>query len=228
MKIKYLYNSGFSLETENYLFVFDYFKDSAEGTIKDHINCSKNIIVFCSHSHGDHFNPEIFEWRKQAPCIKYVLSSDIMLDFIAPNIYFMSSGQEFALDGVFVKAYGSTDLGVSFVVKFEDNVIFHAGDLNCWYWFDESPEENQIAEAAFKQEVEKLKADWGGQVDIAFFPVDPRLKDKYDMGVRHFVKEIKPSWLVPMHFGDHYQAIEGIEESLKKLDVKILNPEKLV
>lgn len=227
MKIKYLYNSGFTLETDKYLFVFDYYKDSEASPVKNMLGCKKTNFVFSSHSHPDHFNPEIFEWRKQAPCIKYVLSSDIMLDFIAPNIYFMSKGQELDMDGVYIKAYGSTDLGISFLVKFEDNIIFHAGDLNCWYWYDETPEENIRAEAAFMAEIEKLKADWQGKVDIAFFPVDPRLRDKYHMGIKYFSREIKPSWIVPMHFGNSYKKIEGIANALADMDVKILNPEKL-
>ncbi len=37
-----------------------------------------------------------------------------------------------------VYAFGSTDIGVSFVIIFEGITIFHAGDLNYWSWKKES------------------------------------------------------------------------------------------
>ncbi len=39
----------------------------------------------------------------------------------------------------FIRAYGSTDLGVSFYVEAEGKRFFHAGDLNDWHWNQEVP-----------------------------------------------------------------------------------------
>lgn len=74
MTVTYIGHSGFLLETEDAYFLFDYF----EGTIPELKN-NKSIIVFSSHRHHDHFNPEIFELIKIYPDIHYVLSYDIPL-----------------------------------------------------------------------------------------------------------------------------------------------------
>lgn len=73
MKVEYIYHSGFTVETDHYFLVFDYFKGGL--TIKD-----KPAIVFASHHHGDHFNPIIFDWQKNHPQIHYVLGHDIEVD----------------------------------------------------------------------------------------------------------------------------------------------------
>ncbi|MEI3154718.1 MAG: hypothetical protein V8S95_06185 [Odoribacter sp.] len=41
-----------------------------------------------------------------------------------------------------IKAFGSTDIGISFLIDIDNIRIFHAGDLNNWHWEEEStPEE---------------------------------------------------------------------------------------
>ena len=70
-KIYYIYHSGFAIETETHFLVFDYYKEpspSKENLLfpsllsKENIK-SKKVFIFCSHSHGDHFNPEILHWQ---------------------------------------------------------------------------------------------------------------------------------------------------------------------
>ena len=56
MKITYINHSGFLVETENCYYVFDYYKGKMPRLDK-----SKEVVVFCSHFHQDHFNPKIFE-----------------------------------------------------------------------------------------------------------------------------------------------------------------------
>ena len=56
MKITYINHSGFLVETENCYYVFDYYKGEMPRLDK-----SKEVVVFCSHFHQDHFNPKIFE-----------------------------------------------------------------------------------------------------------------------------------------------------------------------
>ena len=59
MKVTYLNHSGFLLEWKNSYFLFDYYK----GELPE-LNSEKDVFVFCSHSHHDHFNPEIFSILK--------------------------------------------------------------------------------------------------------------------------------------------------------------------
>jgi L-ascorbate metabolism protein UlaG (beta-lactamase superfamily) len=192
VKIKYLYHSGFMVEAKNHLFIFDYFKGKVDFG-------EKTPLVFSSHSHQDHFNPEIFQWEKEKPGINYILSDDIPVPYPKSNYYSMSPYQEIRVGDVRIRTYGSTDLGVSYLVQCEGVTLFHAGDLNWWHWWDDSPSEMRRAEEAYKREIERIK---GEAMDVAFFPVDPRLKDYYSRGADYFIREIAPQILIPMHFGE--------------------------
>lgn len=228
VKINYLYNSGFALQTKDHLLIFDYFKDSVDSGNKNassgaigetDLRYHKEVLVFSSHNHKDHFNPAILNWKNIRGDIKYIISSDIVLDKKDTGIYVLSPYEEINIKDVYIKAYGSTDAGVSFLIKADGVNIFHSGDLNWWHWWDESREDNEKAEKSFKEEIEKIK---GEDVDIAFFPVDPRLKDDYYMGAEYFIKEINPGVLIPMHFGSNYDITKKFSDKEKGLPAKII------
>ena len=56
MKITYINHSGFLIETKDCYYIFDYYKGELPPLDK-----KKEVIVFCSHFHKDHFNPVIFK-----------------------------------------------------------------------------------------------------------------------------------------------------------------------
>lgn len=96
-----------------------------------------------------------------------------------------------------VRAFGSTDVGVSFLLQAGGKKIFHAGDLNNWHWMDESTEaEWKGAEKNFLHELDDLYA-YTPEVDVAMFPVDPRLGKEYMRGAGQFVTKIKLISLYP-------------------------------
>ncbi|MDO4322302.1 MAG: MBL fold metallo-hydrolase [Lachnospiraceae bacterium] len=72
MKVTYLNHSGFLLEWEHCYWIFDYY----QGEIP-RLDRQKTVFVFCSHSHGDHFNPAIFALAEEYPSVKYVFSSQV-------------------------------------------------------------------------------------------------------------------------------------------------------
>jgi L-ascorbate metabolism protein UlaG (beta-lactamase superfamily) len=231
IRANYLYNSGFSVETENYFLIFDYFKDTVDSDVKNRttgaiseedLQTSKKLIVFSSHSHADHFNPVILEWEGIRPDIKYVLSSDIQPNSNSKNINIMNPYETLTLQGVEIKSFGSTDLGISFLVKADGVNIFHSGDLNWWYWWDDTKEEIAEGERLFKEEISKIK---GNQIDIAFFPVDPRLEHNYCAGGEYFIKELSPKVFIPMHFGEDYSTTDKFKEKMadSDVDVKTIN-----
>ncbi|HHW31134.1 MAG TPA: MBL fold metallo-hydrolase [Clostridiaceae bacterium] len=210
VKIQYIFHSGFSVQTVNCFLIFDYYKGHVDLNKPDLAN--KKMYVFSSHSHGDHFNNEIFKWSITRPDIKYILSSDIKdsIKDIAnnnQNTIFISPYQKIKIDNLNIKAFGSTDIGISFLVDIDDLRIFHAGDLNWWAWPDDTPEEAATMRNAFTGEISKIKKYISSQeIDIAFFPVDPRLENNYYMGGEYFIKEISPKHLFPMHFGVSYET----------------------
>ena len=210
VKIEYIYNSGFTIETENHFLVFDYYKGD--------INLSnKKTTVFVSHSHSDHYNPEIFNFKGN---IKYILSDDITDNINKDkDIYFVQPDSHLQVDDLDIKVFGSTDLGVSFLVSLDGLNIFHAGDLNWWYWENDSLEEKEDMERDFKKEISKIT---GSNIDIAFFPVDPRLENAYSMGGEFFIKELSPAYFIPMHFGDNFNTTSRFIHKMKDFSTHIL------
>ena len=194
ISIEHIFHSGFTLETENYFLVFDYYKGHI--SLKD-----KKIIVFVSHGHEDHYTDKIFKWQETYTDINYVLSSDIEINMDGDNIYIMDTYEELILDDVNIKSFGSTDLGLSFLVNVEGISIFHAGDLNWWHWEGDPEDEKLRMEKGFKDEINKLTPF---NIDIAFIPVDPRLDKAFYLAGQYFIQTIKPKYFLPMHFGDNF------------------------
>ena len=226
-KIYYIYHSGFAIKTKNHFLVFDYYKEPTENDqtkqqsvvlSPENIKGMKNVFVFSSHSHEDHFNSSIFDWQNYNSNIQYVLSKDIKIDKSKSNYNFIEEGEEKLIEDVYVKAYGSTDIGISFLVKVDGLTIFHAGDLNWWHWKEDSLEEQAVAESLFKAHIEKLKEE--ECIDIAFFPVDPRLEEFYYIGGKYFAEKIHPKLLIPMHFGDDVAITKKFADRMKKLNIK--------
>ena len=209
MKIEYIFNSGFTLETKNHFLVFDYYK--GELNLSD-----KKTTVFVSHGHEDHYNTDIFDFKGK---INYVLSDDIKLDNNLDNITFVKADSSVKIDDLDIKVFGSTDLGVSFLISVDGFDIFHAGDLNWWYWENDEPEEKEEMERDFKKEISKLK---GSNIDLAFFPVDPRLDDAFSKGGEYFINELSPRNFIPMHFGDNFHATSDFIHKMKASNTNIV------
>jgi len=75
MKITYIHHSCFSVEMENAVMLFDYFKGNLPS-----FDSRKHIFVFVSHKHQDHFDTVIFDLAKTYPHITFLLSDDIRMN----------------------------------------------------------------------------------------------------------------------------------------------------
>jgi L-ascorbate metabolism protein UlaG (beta-lactamase superfamily) len=211
LDIYYLYNSGFVIEHGGDAIVVDYYRGGLGGQWRMPLPAEplsyRDIYVFASHAHGDHYTPEIFTWREEHPGIRYVLSDDIRPHgrAILSDITYLADGREADVVSLRVKAYGSTDQGISFHIRTADGLdIFHAGDLNFWHWADESTRaEVEEADADFTRELAKIRAGIR-KLDAAFFPVDPRVGRDYYRGAVRFCEAMKPALLIPMHFGSSF------------------------
>lgn len=215
MKLIYIYHSGFVIEGKDFSILIDYYLDTPEKYIHRHfLNYPGRLYILSSHAHPDHFNPEILNWKKDRPDIQYVLSEDIRDSGQAcfHDAIFLKKGEEWNDDLLKIKAFGSTDIGVSFLLDIEDKRIFHAGDLNNWHWEEEStPEEVTEAEVHYRQELDTL-AQYTDYVDLALFPVDPRLGKDYTRGARQFTDRIRTRQFAPMHFWRKYDKANAFRE----------------
>lgn len=213
MTLTYIFHSGFVLETDRCILVFDYWMDPC-GIMSHYKNKHKRTYVFSSHFHEDHFNREIFEWRNV--CYTYILSKDILKHHRAKKEeadVWLAKGGTWEDENIKVIATGSNDSGVSWIVEVEGKRIFHAGDLCNWYarFLSEPDVPDAIMSTEFgminpvKEErlflgelkdISKITESF----DIAMFPVDSRIGNGYTLGGRQFIERFKVGIFVPMHF----------------------------
>lgn len=204
IKLTYIFHSCFMLETEQCVLIFDYWKDSPEGDVKKMLeHTGKRVYFMASHFHEDHFNPEIIAMNVPNGDKRIILSRDIIRRHRAKETdadVVMRKGDVYNDEYIKIKAFGSTDAGVSFMLETDGKKIFHAGDLNNWHWEDEStPQEVKKMEGDFKAVLRDIKAEYPA-VDLAMFPVDPRLGTDFARGARQWLQTIKTTYLAPMHF----------------------------
>lgn len=222
--ITYLSNSGYALLYNGNLLVFDCYNPTSHalsGWLKENVN--ENTTVFISHTHADHYSKDIF----LLPANDYVLSFDIRAPKQADkNIITLSPGENARVNGLEVRAFGSTDEGVSFYVNIDGLSVFHAGDLNYWHWLDEGGESYaKEALLSFNSVMQKIRADIGS-LDLAFFPVDPRLGSDYYRSAVMFAELMKPKYLMPMHFGREYNKNEAFVSEMESLTILLDPPDR--
>ena len=183
MKITYLDHSGFAVEQGETLLVFDEYNPRpapgkaglAGGVVTEaDVRAHARSALFLSHSHSDHYCREVLA----LPFGETVLSGDFPASIPGRRA---QEGESFSVLGLPVRAFGSTDLGLSYLVEVEGRRVFHAGDFN----------------------LERILADRAdcaaGTIDLAFFPLDPRMGKHTDRGAVRFLKALRPKVLVPMH-----------------------------
>ncbi|MCK5129216.1 MAG: MBL fold metallo-hydrolase [Clostridiales bacterium] len=220
VEVTFLSYSGFSISVGQHFLMFDYFRGLFPGNqIKQH----KYALAFASHSHRDHFNKKIFHMSQYNPGARYILSDDIKHK--NEQARYMKPGDSWKADDIEVHAFGSTDIGVSYGIICEGIKIFHAGDLNLWSWRAQSTQE-EIEEATtqFYQELNQIPIKMD-QFDIAFFPVDPRLRKDMGEGADVFLDTVDVKHMFPMHFWGRYKTVKKFEKNYEGNTI-IHTPEK--
>lgn len=215
LKITYLHHSGFAVEMDRMMLLFDVISDLPEEVT----HTGKPMIFFVTHGHHDHYDPEIFKYRKLGVPIRYIISDDIDVPY-ADDITMISQDERLVLrltarTEMTIRSFGSTDRGISLSVHAEHKLFFYSGDLNWWDWdtrkrphIDPNAEERD-----YKHEIDKIRRSLHRSPDVAFVPVDPRLDDGELKAALWFIKELHPKVLVPMHFWDDFDVIHRLKKA---------------
>ncbi len=222
LKVHYIYHSGFLVETQKVYYIFDYYKGNLPA-----LDVSKPVFVFVSHSHGDHYNPEIFSLLTSMGMEKIlaVLSNDISFKkypscLMPASIDTLETVRSQGLIPV-IKVYHSTsyelpcqtllqtllstDRGVAFLLSGPDGIVYHGGDLNDWITEDMPQQERRQMTGSYLASISGLR---GRAIDIAFLPLDPRLRKHYAKGFLEFLQTADVKHACPMHYWDQPQIIE--------------------
>ncbi|MEY8338603.1 MBL fold metallo-hydrolase [Lachnospiraceae bacterium 62-35] len=208
MKVTYIHHSSFLVETENRYLLFDYFK----GMIPK-LQADKPLFVFASHRHGDHFSQVIFQLAESHPEVNYILSSDIWKKqvpkyLLEKTIFLKSHVEEEIVPGIRVKTLKSTDEGVAFFIHCDGLGIYHAGDLNNWYWEGEPDTWNEKMERIYRSEISRIH---GERIDVAFIPLDGRQEEKFYLGIDEFMKYADARVIFPMHCWGDFSVIKRLK-----------------
>lgn len=195
MQLTYIFHSGFALETDRCILVFDYWMDPA-GVMPRLLQSSKPLYVFSSHFHEDHFNRDIFSWRTRKANVRYLLSKDILKHRRAQKEeadVWLGKGATWEDELLRVMATGSNDSGVSWVIETDGKRIFHAGDLNNWYarFLTDDYHGGLVYSPDFGIDIDPAKEEkrFLGELkdirkltdcfDVVMFPVDGRIGNGY-------------------------------------------------
>lgn len=233
MKVTYIYHSSFLVETQHVAMLFDYYR----GTLPK-LDAAKTVYIFASHRHEDHFSTDIFKMARQYPKVRFVLSNDIwrkrvptdlleQTSFIGPGEYVeLGEGAE----KICVETLKSTDEGVAFLVNAEGKTIYHAGDLNDWYWEGEPQSWNDQMGENYREEIDwlserfpiaseserkrnekasaqALRPSSAQKLDVAFVVLDGRQGKDFRLGMDYFLQHVNVRVVFPMHFWERYRII---------------------
>lgn len=241
-KITFIWHDCFVVETGSATLVFDYWRDT-DGTdpvvpsFLSRLRKDVPLYVFVSHFHKDHYNPHIFSWPRHGFDTRFFVSADVwkrMRHVVSPtsvyagpkvdagSVTVLRPGSGWAEAGLCVKAFPSTDVGNSWLVKVDDRRFFHAGDLNAWIWRDDSPEaEVRAGIDAFRACLAPIAAELGATgscsglpIDYCFFPVDSRIGSGYYEGASIFLRLFG----VRHFFAMHFDIGDDIERAVRRSD----------
>ena len=250
INVKFIWHDCFLVTLPECVIVSDYWVDAPNGVpaatdlpkFLEDISPDMPLYVLVSHHHKDHFTKSIFKWASKFSRVHYIISKDtarFIKYLLNPNstysgaysidinsVTVLKPGMEFADDILTVQAYGSTDIGNSYLIEYKGYKFFHAGDLNAWIWKDESTEQEiNKALGDYKVIINSIKG-CNPDINVVFFPVDSRIGSEYWTGAKIFLNEINIEYFIPMHFC-LYDTQEQFEK--RKFDAsrtKLYKPDK--
>ncbi|WP_317854935.1 MBL fold metallo-hydrolase [Chakrabartyella piscis] len=217
MKTTYYHHSGFAVETETKVLLFDYYTEHGTHAYFDPTAYGdKDVVCFVSHVHSDHFDRVITDWKN----VSYVVSSDVKLgQHCTGESIAVVAGASYDFHDMHIETLQSNDEGVAFLVEVDGKTIYHSGDLNWWHWNGEPDDFNDDIARSFTTETNKLI---GKEIDIAFVPVDPRLEDKFDWAVDYFMKQVGAKHVFPMHLWNKMDVCNRLKDKAYGEQVAII------
>ena len=143
----YLGHNGFAVSTKDKFLIFDYWKNSTEpanpclanGHIDPEEIKDKEVYVFVSHEHQDHFDQRILTWEEVIPKIKYIFGfkPEEQREFReegynGPEYVYAGPRENLAVDDIAIHTIKANDAGVGFLLDVDGLQVYFAGDHAGW------------------------------------------------------------------------------------------------
>jgi L-ascorbate metabolism protein UlaG (beta-lactamase superfamily) len=191
--IHYLGHSGWAVETRQHFLVFDYRESLAtpppgttfsrpadaslaSGWIVPAEIADRNVIVFVSHAHRDHFDPVILGWADSIPTLRYVFGWDY--DGPVNALRVDRPRRSFDVDGVRIHTIAHDFDGIpeaAFLVEADGIVLYHSGDHGATASTRSRFEDNIDFLAAIAHPIDiAFTVTWGGE-DYMVDRLQPRV-----------------------------------------------------
>lgn len=201
-QIWYLGHSGWAIQTQSRLLIFDYTEEAepaatrslGNGYIDPQEIRNLSVVVFISHAHRDHWDPRVLEWEETIPDITYVFGwrpeergpqgDEDGTPRGAEHLFCDFERQELIIGSMRVRTIVHDFDGIpeaAFVVDLDGITLFHSGDHG-----NGPPPFRQ----AFVENLEYV-AEVAPEIDLAFIPM---------WGEESFVvTTLRPMYTFPMH-----------------------------
>lgn len=229
-RIHYFYNSGWLVETDQHILVFDFIPHASSNIsfagLKKQLAHDKNhkeVLVFISHSHEDHYTDSIFNLASDNK-ITFLLGWKPDKKLLVKDLHIVAPGDSLISKNYTVYTHAATDEGSGFLVKVKGLTIYHAGDHALWA-------ETLVPEFTAELKYIQSKAT---SVDIAFLPAARGMfvKCMYDSvigkGLQLSAEILKPKTIALQHIGcsDKLYQYKQAREQLSKIRSNWIIPEK--
>lgn len=215
--IVYIHHDCFALRAAGRTLLFDYpapaYLPPQAAQAAAPLFRGANLTVFASHSHDDHFDPDILTATREAAARRFVVSDDVAdryADRLPPDALVLEPDASVTVGGMTVEAMESNDLGLCFRLELAGLSVYFGGDMALWDWPGQSPAAHRAVGMSWRRLLGRLAAR---PLDIAFSNMDPRLPSL--AGAPDFVQTLAPAVFVPMHLGGHTQYLARFGERLR-------------
>ena len=208
----YLYHSGWAVKTRSHLLIFDYTEPPERpshrsldaGSVEPAEIADQNVTVFISHSHDDHFDPQILGWRAAVKKIRYVWGWEGA--GALSDVHFGPERRNVTVDGLEILNINHDFDGIpesAFLVKVDGLTILHAGDHG---------HGEGVANPVFKDNLLYLAAQ-APRLDLLFTPTFG--------GEIDAIRALKPRVVFPIHDGGNERQYAKFAHKIKTLGLNV-------
>ena len=200
IQVRYLYNSGWLVETTKHIILIDYVPAPAD-TLDNHLiselnrakKDGKQPFVMVTHEHDDHFYKPLLDWGKQVNGLQFIMGWNVNVN--DQHIYKVTGRNSIKVGELTVDAHPANDDGSSFLIKVDDFEMYHAGDHALWA---------DALRADFIAEINFIRSK-STHLSLAFVPVAKgkfvgcKTDDLMMEGAFTTIKLLNPQIVFPMH-----------------------------